>query len=208
MSVSRRSEAAVRRGASVGLRMGTRPDSREHGACRGRRLARSDRWSEEGAMRSATILAAAGVIVALWCATAVAARPTRVTPAGWRVAPAGREIAVSKMAAGFQGPMGAALSPNGRQLLAVSSGASRWESADLFDLRPGARTAAQLYDATLAPRGQSAFYGVAFAPDGGRAWVSGGGQNVVHVLDVTGSTVRAAGDIVAPYFPAGLAYGV
>jgi hypothetical protein len=45
--------------------------------------------------------------------SAPAAAP--LTPAGWRVDPAGTEIAVSQAAAGFQGPMGSALSLRGGQ---------------------------------------------------------------------------------------------
>ncbi len=91
-------------------------------------------------------------LAAIAPATAFAAAP--VTPAGWRVEPAGTEIAVSQAAAGFQGPMGSALSPDGAWLLGASSGAARFESADLFDLAAGQRSSYVGYDAT---QGQSAF---------------------------------------------------
>jgi YVTN family beta-propeller protein len=135
-------------------------------------------------------------------ATAFAAAP--VTPAGWRVDPAGTEIAVSQAAAGFQNPMGAALSPDGRWLLGASSGAARLESADLFDLQAHQRTSYVGYDAT---KGEAAFYGVAWAPDGQTAYVSGGGQNVIHVLQRSGGQLAETGTIAAPAFPAGLALG-
>jgi YVTN family beta-propeller protein len=127
-----------------------------------------------------------------------------LTPAGWRVTPAGEEIGIPRGAAGFQGPLGSALAPDGMHLLASSSGAARLESVDLFDLSSGQRQSARFYDAL---DGEAVFYGVVFSPDGRRAWASGGGQNVVHAYDVTSSGLKDAGDIATPYFPAGLAYG-
>jgi YVTN family beta-propeller protein len=159
-----------------------------------------------------TVLAVLGAAPAARAQDAPGDPEVRVTAAGFRVAPAGREFGVSRFASGFQGPLGAALSPNGRWLLAASSGAARQESADLFGLHAGARTDAIYYEAITAAGvpGESAFYGVAFSPDGRRAWVSGGGQQVVHVLDVDGRTGRLAevGQIPVTGFAAGLAYGV
>jgi hypothetical protein len=105
---------------------------------------------------------------------------------------------------GFVGPLGAALSPDGSQLLAASSGAARIESADLFDLSAQRRSDYVPYDGYL---GQSAFYGVAFAPNGTQAWASGGGQNVVHTYTVAAGHLQPGNDITVPNFPAGLAYG-
>src|SRR5919197_6442975 len=101
--------------------------------------------------RSAVACLALAAIVP---ATATAAAP--VTPAGWRVEPAGTEITVSQGVAGFQGPMGAALSPDGNWLLGASSGAARYESADLFDLSAHQRTSYVGYDATQASRPSTA----------------------------------------------------
>src|SRR3954468_9779639 len=103
---------------------------------------------------------------------AAADQPRPVTPAGFQLAPVGREFGVSKLATGFQGPLGAALSPSGTRLLAASSGASQIQSADLFDIDAGARVDALYYEARQAP-GDSVFYGVVWSPDGTRAWVSG-----------------------------------
>jgi YVTN family beta-propeller protein len=130
-----------------------------------------------------------------------------VTPGGFRVDPAGREIGVSRLARGFQGPLGAALTPDGRFLLAASSGAARIDSADLFDLRRSVRSDAVYYDAE-AGGGEAAFFGVAFSPDGGTAWVAGGGQQVVHVLHVAGGRATEQAQVAVPGFAAGLAYGV
>ena len=147
----------------------------------------------------------AGLVLATFVllpAAALAAAP--MTPAGWRVDPAGTEISVSQGVAGFQGPMGSALSPDGRWLLGASSGAARYESADLFDLAAHQRTSYVGYDAT---KGEAAFYGAAWAADGQTAYVSGGGQNVIHVLKRSGGQLAEAGTIAAPTFPAGLALG-
>ncbi|MCL6438670.1 MAG: bifunctional YncE family protein/alkaline phosphatase family protein [Rubrobacteraceae bacterium] len=129
-----------------------------------------------------------------------------LTPAGWRIQPAGTEFSVPKQAVGFQGPMGSALSPDGGHLLAVSSGAARIDSTDLFDLNSHRRTDFVRYDA-LEDGGPAVFYGVVYSPDGTKAWASGGGQNVVHVYSVHGDRLRETGQIQTPYFPAGLAYG-
>src|SRR3954471_3623277 len=148
---------------------------------------------------------AAAMLAGAPVAAADQSRP--VTPAGFQVAPVGREFGVSKLATGFQGPMGAALSPDGTRLLAASSGASRYQSADLFDISAGLRTDALYYQADRAP-GESVFYGVAWAPDGSRAWVSGGGQRVVHALALIDGRLQEVGTIPTAGFAAGLAFGV
>ena len=132
-------------------------------------------------------------------------RKGRVTPAGWAVRPAGAEISVHRSAQGFQGPLGTALSPSGGKALSVSSAATRINSTDLFDVRTRRRLGTVPYDSRRGV-GEAVFYGVAFSPGGKRAWASGGGQNVVHVYDV-GRSLKPAGDIPVPNFPAGLAYG-
>lgn len=126
------------------------------------------------------------------------------TPSGWIVNPTGSQILVSPGVGGFQGPLGTALSPDGRLALSASSGATRFQTADLFDLAAGARTSSVSYDGTL---GESIFFGVVFSPDGTHAWASGGGENVVHTYSVNGDQLTQTGDIAAPWFPAGLAYG-
>ncbi|MDX6705968.1 MAG: SMP-30/Gluconolactonase/LRE-like region [Solirubrobacteraceae bacterium] len=72
--------------------------------------------------------------LALVSAAAPAAASAPVTAAGWRVDPAGSEIGISQLTAGLQGPLGAALSPDGKRLLTTSSGAARIDAVDLFDL--------------------------------------------------------------------------
>src|SRR5215207_9514477 len=127
------------------------------------------------------------------------------TAAGWTVTPAGKQFGVAPDASGFQGPLASALSPGATRLIAVSSGASRSNSADLFDMRRGRRLHHVEYDARRGG-GEAVFYGVAFSPDGRRAWASGGGQDVVHSYAV-GTNLRELATIPVPSFPAGLAYG-
>jgi YVTN family beta-propeller protein len=127
------------------------------------------------------------------------------TAAGWTVTPAGHQFGVAQDATGFQGPLASALSPGGTRLLSVSSGASRSNSADLFSI-PGRRRMSYVrYDGRRGA-GEAVFYGVAMAPDGLRAWASGGGQDVVHAYAV-GTPLREIATIPVPGFPAGMAYG-
>jgi YVTN family beta-propeller protein len=163
--------------------------------------------------RGALAFAAIGFCFALAAPTSSAFAP--MTPAGWRVHPYGSEIVVPQGAAGMQGPTGAALSPDGSQLLVDSSGAAQTESVDLFNLNSQQRTS---FLPLNASSGQSTFYGVAWSPDGTHAWASGGGQQVVHALSVSGGNVTESATIPTATpctsqtgdgacFPAGIAYG-
>jgi YVTN family beta-propeller protein len=146
------------------------------------------------------------VLAAVAPASAHAAgRQGPVTAAGWTVTPAGRQFGISAAATGFQGPLASALTPGATKLLSVSSGASRSNSADLFDLTRRRRSSYVRYDARRG-NGEAVFYGVAISPDGRRAWASGGGQDVVHAYTI-GSTLREVATIPVPSFPAGMAYG-
>jgi hypothetical protein len=98
----------------------------------------------------------AGILIACFAVGASASPPsggsqvytnTSRTPTGWRIDPAGREFGVSKRALGFQGPLGSARSPGGSRLLTASSGATRIDSTDLFDLSANRRTDFVPYDA-------------------------------------------------------------
>jgi len=50
------------------------------------------------------------------------------TPSGWVVNPVGTQLLVNPSVGGFQGPLGTALSPDGRFALAASSGAARFQN--------------------------------------------------------------------------------
>jgi len=155
------------------------------------------------------------LLPALVLATAIALLPAAAahgagkggprTAAGWKVTPAGKQFGISRRATGFQGPLASVLTPGSTWLLSVSSGASRSNSADLFDMRARRRVSSIRYDARRGV-GEAVFYGVAMAPEGTRAWASGGGQDVVHAYAV-GPTLREVATIPVPNFPAGMAYG-
>jgi YVTN family beta-propeller protein len=142
------------------------------------------------------------MLAALMLPAVAEARQPR-TPAGWRITPVGTSIRVPRTSLGFQGPQGAALSPAGTKLLAVSSGIARNNSTDLFDLRSRERTGSITYD---AKQGRAVFYGVVWSPDGKHAWASGGGQNVVHAYRA-GKGLRQTAEIPVSNFPAGMAWG-
>ena len=145
-------------------------------------------------------LAAAALGVTL--APGASAAP--MTPAGWRLTPAGTETTV-QLGPGLAGPWGVAISPNGSSALVTSSGtAAQFESVERFDIASLTRTGLVAYDGS---QGQSVFYGIAYSPDGTRAWASGGGQGVVHAFDVTNGGLVETGEIPAGFFPSGLAYG-
>src|SRR6185436_56559 len=85
--------------------------------------------------------------------------------------------------------------PDGRHAMVTSSGqAVQDETLEMFDINSRARTDVRVMN---GHRGHSVFYGVAFSPDGRRAWASGGGQDVLHAYSVT----------QAGHFPAGIAFG-
>ena len=132
--------------------------------------------------------------------TATAA--TAKTPAGWALTPAGRVTTITD-GPGLAGPWAAAIAPDGKSVLVTSSGtAARFESVERFDTASLMRTGLVAYDGNA---GQSVFYGLAYSPDGKHAYVSGGGQGVVHVLDVTPSGLVESAQIQAGFIPAGLA---
>src|SRR5262245_50024074 len=161
------------------------------------------------APRALVLLTAAclGAGLGLAATPGASARPvaTPVTPSGWRITPAGKLITVDN-GPGLAGPWGVVAAPDGRHALVTSSGqAAQIESTEVFDIGNLSRVDIEPYD---GGQGQSVFYGVAYSPDGKRAWASGGGQKVVHSYDVgADGSLTARGDIPGGFFPAGLAYG-
>ncbi|MEY9938197.1 bifunctional YncE family protein/alkaline phosphatase family protein [Streptacidiphilus sp. MAP5-3] len=130
---------------------------------------------------------------------------TAYTPAGWRVAPVGRQTALGSL------PTASALSPDGRLLLVLDAGDAPKESLQVVDTATS--TVVQRFD-YASPDG--VYGGVAFAPDGRHAYASGGGSGTVHVYsvgpddrltqapDIALPTANPAGRKVTMY-PAGLA---
>jgi len=130
----------------------------------------------------------------------------RTTPAGWGITPAGRLILnPTPDGAGLPGPWAVKISPDGRWALVTSSGsATKRETVEMYDIGSGARTALQVYHGR---GGKSVFYGLAFSPDGKRAWASGGGQGVVHSFRVMpDGRLLSSSDIKAGHYPSGIAF--
>ena len=112
------------------------------------------------------------------------------------LAPAGRQVPVG----GF--PLGMKFVGGGTRLLAITDGAKDTESIRIVDWQAGQVLASEPYSGQ-----HGLFYGLAVSPSGMRIYASGGGENVVHVLDVNGSTgaLAAQPDLAIGGFPAGLA---
>jgi YVTN family beta-propeller protein len=145
--------------------------------------------------------------VAAVAATRLTAGPrpdgTGVTTVGWQVTPAGRQVTVGDR------PLGLGLSPDGATLL-VSNGGQSTQSLAVLDPATAAVRQTLPY-----PPPQSLFVGVAWSPDGTRAYASGGAQDEVRVYGVEASRLSELAPIalakgVGPTkpgtrFPAGLA---
>jgi YVTN family beta-propeller protein len=136
---------------------------------------------------------------------------TAITPIGWRVTPAGKQIELQTGAVYADRPYGVAQSPDGHHLLISSDGQST-ESLMLVDETTGAIEQAIPYTSPSA-----LFIGVAYSPDGKKAYASGGGQNVIHRYDVASNgqltetaPITMPAGVTRPFgdhgpYPAGLA---
>jgi YVTN family beta-propeller protein len=97
---------------------------------------------------------------------------TAYTSYGWKVTPAGKQVAVGER------PYGSAMSPDGKHLLVSNDGVGD-QSLQVVDAGSGAVVQTLHY-----PAPQALFVGVAYSPDGKRAFAAGGDQSVVHTYDV------------------------
>src|SRR5437763_8851534 len=103
---------------------------------------------------------------------------------GRTITPAGRQSALGDL------PLNAVLSPDGTHLLVSNSGAGI-QSLQVVDAATGGVVQTLPYTAPA-----SVFVGLAYSPDGTRAYASGGGSNVIHTYDVTpAGTLSATDDI-------------
>ncbi len=161
--------------------------------------------------RAVAALAATALVVAGGAATAAQlathAGPsgdgTALTPGGYRVTPAGTQTELGDL------PLGTALSPDGSTLLVSNDGQGE-QSLQVVDTA----TSTVVQTLTYASP-QALFVGLAFSPDGSKAYASGGGQQVVHVYDVRGGRLTETAPVTLPttnpagqsvnMFPAGLA---
>src|SRR5437762_8965193 len=125
---------------------------------------------------------------------------TAITPTGWHVTPAGRQLTLGER------PYGMSLSPDGRHILVSNDGTAR-QSVMLVDTKTNKVTAQVDY-----PAPQAVFLGAAWSPDGTRAYVSGGANDLVRVYAVKGDTLTEGASLKlstvgtsTTSFPAGLA---
>ena len=122
------------------------------------------------------LVAAGGAATAAQLATHAGPRPngTAVTPVGFKVTPAGTQTPLGDL------PLTTALSPDGKTML-VSNDGQGTQSLQVVD------TATSKVVQTLEYATPKAlFVGLAFSPDGTKAYAGGGGQQVVHAYDVQG----------------------
>ncbi|MGZ4465446.1 MAG: alkaline phosphatase family protein [Nocardioides sp.] len=165
-------------------------------------------------LRRAAVATAALALVGGGTAVAVAQQaPTRqagpradgtaVTPLGYDVKPAGSQTTLGDL------PLGSALSPDGKLLL-VSNDGQGTQSLQVVDT-----ATSQVVQTIPYTHPAGLFVGVAFSPDGSTAYASGGGDQTIHVYDVSGGRLTEKAPIQLPttnpagakvnMFPAGLA---
>ncbi|HXH94199.1 MAG TPA: hypothetical protein VNN25_21665, partial [Thermoanaerobaculia bacterium] len=103
-------------------------------------------------------------ILLFYAATMASAQFTGPLATGVRLDPAGEAIDLGSM------PLGMTLAPGGGKLVVVLSG-WREQGLQIVDLKT--RTVSQTI------KQEAAFYGIAFAPDGGHLYVSGGNDDSI-----------------------------
>jgi YVTN family beta-propeller protein len=163
----------------------------------------------EAEMKKASIGTAASVAALLAAGAALAAevvagpRPdgTAVTPQGWRLTPAGEQTPLGP------GPLAIAASPDGEMLLVVNAG---YKDHSLMVIDPRTGTVRDTLPARSAGTWgggvQGHYLGLAFSPDGRRAYASDGPGGRIRTYDVERGTVveRQAVELFADAWPAGL----
>ena len=128
---------------------------------------------------------------------------TSITPTGWKVTPVGEQVEVGER------PYGLTLSPDGKTLLVSNNGVDL-QSVMTVDTGSGEVTSTIDYKAP-----EAVFLGLAFSPDGKRAFASGGPTNKIRTYDVSAGalterdplvlgTLDDDGETTNP-FPAGIA---
>ncbi|MEA2551190.1 MAG: hypothetical protein QOE25_959 [Actinomycetota bacterium] len=138
---------------------------------------------------------------------------TGVTPQGWRLTPAGRQTEVGP------GPLAVATSPRGNLVLVADGG---YTDHALLAVDPAT---GKVIQTVVAPGGKSHgpwniswghshgyFSGLAFSPDGSRAWASDGVGSAIHTYTIAGRTLSEGRRITlttnlgnAGAYPAGIA---
>ncbi|MDB4896210.1 MAG: beta-propeller repeat protein [Firmicutes bacterium] len=149
----------------------------------------------------ATVLLGSGSVYALYSVIAgPKADGTGVTSGGWNLTPAGKQLTLGSF------PMGGALSPDQRYLVAANAGAGV-QSLQVVDV------AQQKVVQTLPYNSPEALYlGVAFSPDGKQLYASAGGNNKVRIFSFTNGQLTELApiqmkdpkDANAQFYPAGI----
>ncbi|MEW9527560.1 bifunctional YncE family protein/alkaline phosphatase family protein [Microbispora sp. NPDC049125] len=122
---------------------------------------------------------------------------TGVTPGGYRITPAGAQVALGPL------PLASALSPDGSRMLVTNDGKGK-QSLQVVDTATGQVTQTLPYG-----RPEALYAGVAWSPDGTRAYASAGGNDKIRVFDVSAGRLAETEPFPLPAgkkaFPAGLA---
>ncbi|MGW0879659.1 beta-propeller fold lactonase family protein [Streptomyces sp. NPDC002671] len=128
---------------------------------------------------------------------------TAVTPVGYKVTPAGHQVQLGNL------PLNAVLSPD-KSMLLVSNAGQGTQSLQVVDPADS-----EVVQTISYPSPQAVFTGLAFSPDGKRAYASGGGREIIHTYDVSGGRLTETTPIKLPtknpdgqavnMYPAGLA---
>src|SRR6266536_1541326 len=166
---------------------------------RGSRWRRFPRISRKAGILIGIVLALSGAMAAYAMAPLLTAGPrgdgTGVTTNGWTVTPAGRQVQLGDR------PYGMALSPDGKTLLVSNDGQST-QSLMVVDRQSGKVVQTIPY---ASP--EALFIGLAFSPDGTRAYASAGGNHKIRVYAVAGQQLTEGAPIplAGKPFPAGLA---
>jgi YVTN family beta-propeller protein len=156
--------------------------------------------------RAPRLIAAAAALLILTLATTSASASPRqlvagpqgdgsgVTPFGWTVTPAGRQVVLGDK------PFGTTRSPDGKTIL-VSNDGQYNQSLSVVDATTGAVRQTITY-----PSPEALFVGLAYSPDGRHVYASAGGNNKVRVYDVhdDGTLAEAASIPLPTTNPAGM----
>ena len=139
---------------------------------------------------------------------------TGVTPEGWRITPAGRQTQLGP------GPLAVAASPRGNLVLVADGG---YTNHALLAIDP---STGAIIQTIVAPGGKATggpwnvswghahgyYVGLAFSPDGSKAWASDGVGSALHTYTISGQTVSEGQKITlttnlgnAGAYPAGIA---
>ncbi|WP_307621286.1 beta-propeller fold lactonase family protein [Streptomyces sp. V3I7] len=128
---------------------------------------------------------------------------TAITPVGYKVTPAGHQSRLGNL------PLNAVLSPD-RSMLLVTNAGQGTQSLQVIDPEDS-----EVVQTISYPSPQAVFTGLAFSPDGTRAYASGGGREIIHTYDVSGGRLTETGPIKLPtrnpegqpvnMYPAGIA---